>query len=151
MFGNEVNDAARRFQHDKRQPEMPEDTECAAAAAAIDFEFRLDFRFKNFQVFVDAPRGHAAEFAVDQRQVGKDRQAQRQNQQRAECRSTATSDFTQSQLRRSRSSTALHLAAVGLVIVSQQMQDAMQNQDLKLFWATFGHIALALRRGYRGG
>jgi hypothetical protein len=53
---------------------MAEDAKRAAAALAPDFQFRFDFRFKNFQMLVDAARGHAAELAVNQSQVGKNRQ-----------------------------------------------------------------------------
>ena len=82
--GNEIDDAARGFQNEKGEPEMAEDTERAAAAAAIDFELWLDFGFEDFEVRVDAAGGHAAEFAIDQRQIGKDRQAQGE-QHRADC------------------------------------------------------------------
>jgi hypothetical protein len=55
---------------------MAENTKRAAAALPLDLQLRFDFRFKDFQMFVDAARGHAAQFAVDQRQVGKNGQRQ---------------------------------------------------------------------------
>ena len=81
--GDEVNDAARGLQHEEGKPEMSEDTERPAAAAAIDFEFVLDFCFENFQVSVHAAGGHASEFAIDQSQIGKNRQAR---EREATCR-----------------------------------------------------------------
>jgi hypothetical protein len=50
---------------------MTQDTKCPATAATIDVQLRLDLSFEYFQVFVDAPGGHATEFAINQRQVGK--------------------------------------------------------------------------------
>src|SRR4029077_7390286 len=61
-----------------RQPEVPDDAKRAAAAAPVNFQFRFDFRFEDFKVFVDTPGGHTAKLAIDQRKVGKYRQAQRQ-------------------------------------------------------------------------
>src|SRR6202022_1306868 len=75
---NEIHHAARRLQDEKRQPEVPEYAKRASAAAAANLELRLDFRFEDFQVFVDAPGSHAPELAINQRQVRKYRQAQRQ-------------------------------------------------------------------------
>ena len=74
-FGNEMHDAARSFKNQERQPEMAQDTEGAAAAAAIDVQLGLDFGFEDFQVLVNAPGGHATEFAVNERKVGKNGQA----------------------------------------------------------------------------
>src|SRR5882762_6609516 len=71
---NKVNHAARSLQHQERQQEMSEDAKRAPAAFPVDFEFWLDFRFKYFQMFVDPACGHAAQFAVNQSQVGKNRQ-----------------------------------------------------------------------------
>ena len=73
---NEIHHAARGFQHQKCQPEMAEDSKRAAAALPPDSQLRFDFRFENIQMFVDAAGGHAAEFAVDQSQVGKNGQRQ---------------------------------------------------------------------------
>jgi len=55
---------------------MAEDAERAPTALAPDFQLRLDFCLEDVQVFVDAAGGHAAEFAVDQSEVGKDGQRQ---------------------------------------------------------------------------
>ena len=71
-------DAARGFENQKREPEMAENAERTAGAAAVRADFRFDFCFENIQVFVDAAGGHAAEFAVNQRKVGKYRQEQSQ-------------------------------------------------------------------------
>ena len=76
--GNEINDAARGFENEKREPEVAEDAERAAAAAAIDFELGLDFVFKDFEVRVNAASSHAAEFAVDQREIRKNGQPERE-------------------------------------------------------------------------
>src|SRR5207244_9818992 len=51
---NEVHHPARRFQHQKRQPEMAEDAEGAAAATPVDFQLWFDFRFEDVQMFVNA-------------------------------------------------------------------------------------------------
>src|SRR5260370_32678859 len=67
---DEIHHAARRLQHQKRQPEVPQDSESSPAAAAIDFQLWLDLRFEDFQVLMDAAGSHAAEFAVNQGQVG---------------------------------------------------------------------------------
>src|SRR6266436_2553617 len=75
---HEIDHASRGFQYQECQPEVPDDAKRAAAAAPVDFELRLNFRFEDFQVFVDTPGGHAAKLAIDQREVGKYRQAQRQ-------------------------------------------------------------------------
>src|SRR5260370_40591273 len=71
---DEIHDPARRLQHQESQPEMAEDAKRAAAALAFDFQLRFDFRFKNFQMFVDAARGHACELPLDLRRVGENRQ-----------------------------------------------------------------------------
>src|SRR5216684_4393014 len=83
---NEVHDAPRRFQYEKRKPEVAEDAERAPAALAPDFQLRFDFRLEDVQVFVNAPGGHAAKFAVDQSEVGKDgqRQSHQDDTQRVE-------------------------------------------------------------------
>src|SRR6266404_2758248 len=79
---NEVHHAARRLQNQKRQPEVPQDAKRASTAAPADFYLRLNFRFEDFQVFVDAPGRHASELAINQREVGKYRQAERQQHRR---------------------------------------------------------------------
>ena len=71
---NEVHHAARRLQHQESQPEVPDDPKRASAALAVDLEFWLDLRFKDFQMLVNAARRHAAQFAVNQGQVGENRQ-----------------------------------------------------------------------------
>src|SRR6266853_2687867 len=76
--GNEIHHTARGLQNQEREPEVPEDAKRAAAAAPIDLELGLDFGFENFQVFVNAPGGHTPKFAINQRQVGKYGQAERQ-------------------------------------------------------------------------
>ena len=73
---DEIHDPSRCLQHQERQPEMAEDAKRAAATLALDFQLRFDFRFEDFQMFVNAARGHTAEFAVDQSEVGKNRQRQ---------------------------------------------------------------------------
>jgi len=55
---------------------MPEDAKGAASALPLDFQLRFNFRFENLQMFVDAARGHAAQFSVDQSEVGKNGQRQ---------------------------------------------------------------------------
>ena len=71
---NEVHHPARRFQHQKRQPEMAEDAEGAAAATPVDFQLWFDFRFEDVQMFVNAAGGHAPQLAVNQCQVGENGQ-----------------------------------------------------------------------------
>jgi hypothetical protein len=53
---------------------MAQNAEGAPAAAPVNFQLGLDLRFENVEMPVDAASGHAAQFAVDQRQVGKNRQ-----------------------------------------------------------------------------
>ena len=79
----EIHHAARRFQNKESQPEMPNDAERASAAAPVDFQLGFDLRFENIQMFVDAPRGHASQFSVDQCEVGKNRQ-RKSDQEHAE-------------------------------------------------------------------
>ncbi len=76
--GDEIDDASRGFEHEKREPEVAENAERAAAAAAVNFELRLDFVFKNVEMFMDSAGGHTAEFAVNQREIGKDGQPERE-------------------------------------------------------------------------
>jgi hypothetical protein len=54
---------------------VAQDTKRPASAAAIDVQFGLDFGFEYFEVFVDAAGGHAAEFSINQGEVGKNGQA----------------------------------------------------------------------------
>jgi len=74
---DEIKNAARGFENKKREPEVAEDTKCAARATAIDFQLGFDFGFKNVEMLVNGTSGHAAEFAINEREVGKDRQKER--------------------------------------------------------------------------
>src|SRR5262249_42478658 len=74
--GHEIHHAACRLQHQKCQPEMPENPEGSPAALAVDVQLWLDLRFEYVQVLVDAPGCYPPELAIDQRQIGKDGQAQ---------------------------------------------------------------------------
>jgi len=117
---------------------VPEDSECPPAAAAIDLQLWLDLRFKNFQMLVDAPRSHAAQFAVNQRQVGENGQGKsyqhdaehvepvRENN--GSLRPSSTAVTRRTRLDSSRQPKALaqlllnfiHLVMVGFMIVAQQ-------------------------------
>jgi len=44
---NEVQNSARGFENQKCEPEMAENTESASSAAAIYFQLRFDFGFKD--------------------------------------------------------------------------------------------------------
>jgi hypothetical protein len=70
-----MHDTAGSFKDQEGQPEMAEDAKRPATTAAIDVQLALDFGFEYFQVLVDAAGSHAAEFTVNQREVGKNGQA----------------------------------------------------------------------------
>jgi hypothetical protein len=53
---------------------MAEDAKRSGAAPAGDSQLWFDFRFEDIQVFVNAARAHAPQFAVNQCQVGKNGQ-----------------------------------------------------------------------------
>src|ERR1700730_4457759 len=74
-----MNHAARCFKDQEGQPEVAENAEGAAAAATIDVQLGFDFGFEDFEVFVDAAGGHATELTINQRQIGKNGQAKRQD------------------------------------------------------------------------
>src|SRR5205814_1043810 len=63
--------SARGFENQKCKPEMSEDAESASGAAAIYFQFRFDFGFKDIEMLVNRAGGHAAKLAVNQSEVGK--------------------------------------------------------------------------------
>src|SRR5258708_31303447 len=73
---DEVHHAPSRLQHQKREPEVSEDSESPAAAPAIDFQLWLDLRFEDFQVLMHPAGGHAAAFAVNQSPVIQHRQGE---------------------------------------------------------------------------
>ena len=78
---------------------------------------------------MNAAGGHAAELAINQREVGENRQAQRE-QHRADRVSPEIELHDESQLSAKAIFDARHLAVVGFVIVAEQMQHAVKNQNL---------------------
>src|SRR5216684_4576419 len=131
--GDKIKNTARGFEDDQSQPKMREQIKRERALSAIEVQAGFDLRFKNVEMFVQAARGDAAEAAINMVEIGKDRQAdgEKDDSERVEPDHWSGQPLSAAQTQAAAQAAlhAAHLAAVGLVIVTQQMEKAMQNQN----------------------
>src|SRR5215469_14500494 len=78
-----VDNGSRGLQNHEGQPEMAQDAERPAAALSADSQLWLDFCFENFEMLMNTAGCHAAKLAVNEREIGKDRQTKRQHKNTA--------------------------------------------------------------------
>src|SRR2546425_1031835 len=127
------SESAREFEDDQSQPKMREQIKSERGLSSMEVQAGLDFRLKNLEVFAQAARGDTAETAINMVEIGKDRQSDGEKDD-GECVepdhwSGQPLTAAQTQAAAQAALHAVHLAAVGLVIVTQQMENAMQNQN----------------------
>ena len=117
-----------RHQHD---PQSREQAERQRRARPLHLEARLDLRFESVEVIVNLSPGGVAQLAIHAVEIRRDHESRRQSQH-ANGIEKNFDHLSQPQRAPQTPLAAVHLAAVGFVIVAHQVKHAMKNQDAHL-------------------
>src|SRR5947209_1061558 len=120
--GDKIKNTARGFEDDQSQPKMREQIKSDRGRSTMDVQAGLVFPLRDFVLRAQAARGATAETAINMVEIGKDRQSDGEKHD-GECVepdhwSGQPLTAAQTQAAAQAALHAIHLAAVGLVIVT---------------------------------